>query len=88
MEFILGEKKEVKIRITSTTNDPFAIQSASYELLKRGGTIVDEGQCEIHENILRALIQPKESGSFILYFTYSIANEILKSDVSIEVNSV
>ncbi|WP_458412791.1 hypothetical protein ACNQFZ_18570 [Schinkia sp. CFF1] len=85
MQFILGEKREVKIKITSTKNEPFTIRNATFELVKRGKGKVLGGNCEVEEQEIYVLIQPPEEGSYILQFSYEIANEILKANVPIEV---
>lgn len=85
MQFILGEKREVKIQITSTKNDPFTIRNATFQLMKRGRGVLVEGTCMVDEHEISAVVQPTEDGSQILEFTYEIANEILKANVPIEV---
>lgn len=85
MYFILGEKKEVKIKITSINNDPFTIRNPVYKLINENDEIETNGTCEVNESEVGVLIQPKEIGSYTLDFTYEIANEVLKSKVSITV---
>lgn len=86
MKLILGEKREIKIVISSMEKQPFTIRNASYRLIKRGtGTVVEDGSCTVEEHEISAIIQPTEDGSFIIEFSYEIANEILKAVVPIEV---
>jgi hypothetical protein len=86
LQFILGEKREVTIHITSTDNQPFTIRNPTFNLIKRGsGTIEGSGLCKVYEKEISALVQPKTDGSFVLEFSYEIANEILKAVVPIEV---
>ncbi|MEC1744104.1 hypothetical protein [Schinkia azotoformans] len=86
MLFILGEKREVKIKITSTKNEPFTIRNAQFELIKRGKGKLLDGKCKVEDKEISILIQPPEEGSYILQFSYEIANEVLKANVPIEVN--
>ena len=48
VEFKLGEKKRVCIRITSTTGEEFEVTSAKYLLLV-GEEAEDSGVCEINQ---------------------------------------
>lgn len=85
MKFILGEKREVKINISSTTNDPFTIRNATCDLIKRIRGTKRNVDCTIEGTEISTLIQLQEDGSYILEFTYEIANEILKANIPIEV---
>jgi hypothetical protein len=86
MQFIKGEKKEVKIQILSRKNDPFTIRNASYELMKWNVKEPENaGQAHILGNEIFAVVQPLTAGVYNLIFTYEIAQEILKASVQLEV---
>lgn len=86
MKFIKGEKKEVGIKIVSRKNDPFTIRNAVYELKKWGTSIVEsEGDAQVTEHEITAIVQPEDRGLYTLTFTYEIAQEKLKADVQVEV---
>lgn len=84
MTFIQGEKKEVRIEVTSTSGDPFVIRNAKYELV-RSGEIVASGEALVEEHEVYALIEPSGKGIYRLLFTYEIAAERLKTPISITV---
>ena len=87
VEFKLGEKKRVCIRITSTTGQEFEVTSAKYLLLAGE----DSGVCEINQKsdnevILTAIVQPQRNNTiYRLEYTYEIPPEILKCDILISV---
>jgi len=83
--FILGERKEVKIKIISTNNDPFTIRNPSYKLVTRENDLEEEGSCKLEDKEISVLLQPQKKGFYTLEFTYEIAEEILKASVSISV---
>lgn len=86
MQIILGEKREITIHISSTKDQPFTIRNAKWNLINRNkGLVVESGACTVVDKNVSALIQPQVDGSYILEFSYEIANEILKATVKIEV---
>ena len=84
MQFLLGEKKEIRINIASIKDDPFTIRNATFELTKNG-VVIEYGSATVEGTEISMLIQPEENGYFKMIFTYDIANEILKASVPIEV---
>ncbi len=90
VEFKLGEKKRVCIRITSTTGEAFEVSNAKYILLA-GKEAEDSGVCEINQKsdnevILTAIVQPQRNNTiYRLEYTYEIPPEILKCDILISV---
>jgi hypothetical protein len=86
IKFILGETKEVKIRVISKTNDPFTIAVANFELKNdTTGETEETGSGSIKDHEITALVTPTEKGPHTLIYTYEIALEKLKADVKIEV---
>lgn len=90
VDFKLGEKKYVCIKITSTTGEAFEVANAKY-LLHAGEETEDSGVCEIkqksdNEVILTAIVQPQRNNTiYRLEYTYEIPPEILKHDILISV---
>ena len=84
--FELGERKYVRISVTSTCKKPFDVTSAKY-ILKNGDQKEASGEYEISkrddkETILSALIQPMIKGAtYTLEYTYEIPPETLKHNV-------
>ncbi len=88
INFKLGEKKYVCIKITSSCKLPFDVTSAKF-ILKNGSETEASGACEVKkksdtETILSALIQPMIKGTtYILEYSYEIPPEILKHEVKV-----
>lgn len=90
VEFALGEKKYVTIRVQSCGQKAFEVSQAKY-ILKKGEEIEESGTCMIEQEkedrvLLSALIQPKAKYTvYTLEFTYEIPPEILKHEIRIGV---
>lgn len=88
VNFELGEKKYVCIKVVSSCKKPFDVTSAKYTL-QNGSQVEASGTCEINhksdtETILSALIQPMIKGAaYVLEFTYEIPPEILKHEIKV-----
>jgi hypothetical protein len=86
MKFILGERKEVSIRVSSKKTDPFVIRNPRFSLVKSvTGSEVAAGTCTLMDKEISALIEPLSVGGHTLIFMYEIGNELLKASVSIQV---
>lgn len=83
-DFILGERKYIKLEATSCEDLPVVITGARYELAK-GGEVVDSGDCLVDEHRFMALIQPQEVGDYMFTATYTVAPETRKVKVAIHV---
>lgn len=69
---------------------PFSIISADYELIfvdtdAETYTVEDQGNCNINEHTLDALIEPQKTGIYCLRFTYKIADETWVDNYKIKV---
>lgn len=90
VNFRLGEKRNVVIRITGCNRQPFEVTSAKY-VLGLGSKIEDSGECNIQQVedsavLLSAVIQPQAKNAiYTMEFTYEIPPEILKHVVKIGV---
>ena len=84
LEIFLGERRKIWLEISSTDDTTFLIRNASYEL-KKHRTVEDSGECTIDGYQVIALIQPQEKGQYQLIYSYEIGGEILKEDVTINV---
>lgn len=88
VNFELGERRYVCIKVMSSCKKAFDVTSARY-VLKNGSQEEASGECEITqksdtETILSALIQPMiKGGAYTLEYTYEIPPEILKHEVRI-----
>ncbi|WP_309087231.1 hypothetical protein [Domibacillus sp.] len=89
MNFLLGEKREVTIRITSRKTDPFVIRNVKYSLIKNvTGEEVAAGSGALIDKDISAVIQPTEATGHTLIFSYEIGNELLKAKVPIKVEKI
>ena len=90
INFQLGERKYVCIKITSSCREPFEVASAKY-VLRNGSQEETRGDCEIRQSgdaevMLSAIIQPMIKGTvYTLEYTYTIGQEILIYDVKVNV---
>ena len=89
-EMIAGEKRWLEYQITpcGTTPQYFTIISATYELKKLFGAYETQtGSCLVDndEKTVRCLIEATEKGSYLMILTWSIADEIFKEKVRIDV---
>lgn len=84
--FILGEKKYISFEVKSREGKKdFIVRACEYELYKNG-EIESYGEGEIDGHTISVLIEPKTAyKSYNLIVTYSIASQILKEAVPIEV---
>lgn len=83
-DFILGEKKYIKFKATSCDNTPVVVTEATYEL-HENGSVVDSGGCIVNGSQFMVLLEPKKIGSFMLEVDYTIAPEVRKVRVAINV---
>lgn len=84
LKFILGEKRRVRLEVSSMDIKEFYIRRAVYTLDHNDET-EDNGDCIINEHVISALISPKERGVYCLEFEYDIGDEIFKECVPIRV---
>lgn len=86
LEFILGEKRRVRLEISSMDVQEFYVRRAVYSL-ERNDEVEDNGDCVIDNDshIISALISPTEKGRYCLEFEYDIGDEIFKECVNIRV---
>ena len=88
MKFILGEQKEVGIKIYNRKKVDFYINNAAFELKKFGSNIVEaEGIATIDNENKEVLvvISPLEKGTYNLTFTYEIQQEKMKAEIQVVV---
>lgn len=83
-DFILGEKKYIKFKATSCENIPVVVTAAKYKLLD-DNSILCSGNCEVDGSLFMVLLEPTKAGSFVLEVEYTIAPEIRKVRVAINV---
>jgi len=84
-DFLLGERKYIKLKATSCDDAPVVITDATYRLSK-DGTLVHYGACEVNGNEFMALIEPTEVGDYTLEVEYTVAPETRKVRVAIHVS--
>ena len=88
----LGEKIRFKSKVEPVcgVDIPFSIISADYELIfvdtdAETETVEDQGNCNINEHTLDALIEPQKTGIYCLRFIYKIADETWVDNYKIKV---
>jgi hypothetical protein len=86
IDFLLGEKRRISVKVVSANAEPFYIQSAGYNVIFSTQTVFS-GDCAMDrdENTLSFIFQPENVGRYILEFTYSIADEIFKERWAVNV---
>ncbi len=87
VKFELGERKHVRLKVSSCKGDDFEIASASYELKKQyADEAEDAGACIILEHVMDMVIAPQTAGKYWLHVTYHIADETLIDVVEVIVD--
>lgn len=89
LRFIIGERKFVRLFVSSLRNEPFYVRNAEYELLNPKEEVEVFGSCDVvtvenGTNILM-LLEPKLEGLYTIKIQYDIGEEHLKKNVKIEV---
>lgn len=72
--FILGEKRYIQYKITSTVGQAITIPFATYKLSVAGESDLT-GDCEIDDNIISVLVEPVKRGNYVLDITYGVMGE-------------
>lgn len=86
MKFILGERKEVTVRISSAKSVPFTIRNPAYELVQNTtGSVVLSGDANVIDHDVYVLVEPPAVGLYRLIFSYDIGTERLKAAVQLQV---
>lgn len=87
LEFKKGEVQYVSATVRPETPGEIAvINSATYELTGyEDKTIIQNGNCEIEGNVLRALLDMKNEGFYTLTITAHIGKETIIKDEVISV---
>ncbi|MDD6033128.1 MAG: hypothetical protein PUC47_06530 [Oscillospiraceae bacterium] len=81
--YLLGEKKYTWFK-ADDGGEGCTIQSAEWVLVSRSGTIVASGSCELDtDGRLRAMLEPKARGDYLLTVTYQAGEEKKAVEVSI-----
>ena len=87
VKFDLGERRHVRLKVTSCKGDDFEITAASYELKKQyADETEDAGACIILEHVMDMVIAPQTAGKYWLHVTYHIADETLIDVVEVIVD--
>ena len=87
VKFELGERKHVRLTVSSCKGDDFEITSASYELRRQyTDEVEDSGTCVIAEHVMDMMIAPQTAGKYWLHITYHIADETLIDVVEVIVD--
>lgn len=87
VKFELGERKHVRLKVSSCRGDDFEITSASYELRRQyTDEAEDSGTCVIAEHVMDMMIAPQTAGKYWLHVTYHIADETLIDVVEVIVD--
>lgn len=86
LDFLLGEKRRISVKVVSVKGQPFYIQSAGYSIMFNAAQ-VSFGDCDIdrEENTLSFIFNAEIIGRYTLEFTYSRADEIFKQRWAVNV---
>ena len=79
LTFFKGEKREVTAVIYSVDpKEPVVIAASKYELKKTNdNSVVQEGSCEIKDNIVVVLLDFAEKGNYELTIESSVGREVI-----------
>lgn len=83
-----GENIHIRSEVMPVCEEeiPFEIESATWKLWDSGmSEVIEEGECEVDEHILDALVDFLDTGTFYLEFTYYIADETWVDKAKIKV---
>lgn len=84
--FYLGERKRVKLIISSLDNLPFIISDAKYKL-KYINEVLEEGACEIdnEKREISKVLNPTQKAALTLEFEYTIMGETFVERIRLQV---
>jgi hypothetical protein len=80
-----GEVRQVGIEVISQVKQDFIIENADYRIIKRDGTLIEQGTATVEGHKILTLFSGQSEGVFYCEFTYRIGAEILKAKVLMEV---
>lgn len=87
LTFEFGERRRVTLKVWINGEPNFLLDNPAWELKK--GFVEAEGAAEAEKDgaawLLTSEVQPKQHGLYKLQFTFSIATEIFKKTVQINV---
>lgn len=86
VEINKGERRTISVEVSSCDNEAFVIRNPTYKL-KYSETVEDEGVPQLLEHELTVLVEPKNSGRYVLEFRMEIASEIIIRKLTILVKS-
>lgn len=85
MSLDLGEIREVGIQVYSKIGQPFAIDTAEYEILTANEELLENGLATIEDDKVLMLFHATQKGAFIVKFKYMINDETLIAKIKIGV---
>ena len=77
LKFVLGERKNIKMNVTSRKQQIVVITEARYTISDRQGSVVATGECEINQNSMSVLYCPEKTGMYVFEVNYTIPPETL-----------
>lgn len=87
LTFELGERRRVTLKVWINGATDFLLEKPTWEL--KTGAVEASGTCESEKDggawLLTAEVQPKARRTYQLQFTFSIATEIFKKTIQINV---
>ena len=88
LEFIIGEVQYVSATVRpEMPNEIAVINSASYKLTDyENKTVIQSGDCEIEENVIRALLDLSDEGIYKLTIEAQIGKETVIKDKVVSVS--
>lgn len=86
-EYVVGENRPVKLRVSDKLTATFEITEATYQVINRRGEIVTQGRCEIDngEHTVMFYFNPTSPGSFTLEFEITVPPTIRIIDLTANV---
>lgn len=88
MKFILGEQKEVGIKVYNRKKIDFEISNATYALNKFGQDKIESEGPALIDNVNKevlAIISPQERGTYSLILSYEVSQEKMKAEIQVVV---
>lgn len=88
IKIMLGERRRVTLDTWLETNRPFVMTNAFWELFRKDQKVAGGPLTQARANnhwLLQAMIEPKESGHYLLVYTYYLGDERMKRKLKINV---
>lgn len=82
----LGERRHIRLLIHSCKNEEFQLLNVRYKLFKMYESEPEEYEnANVVDHLIDVVVEPPETGIYVLKVSYQIADEVLIDTVQIKV---